>query len=127
MSREIDEVKQQVAIANRTLDELGLAENTLVMFSSDNGPEVPTDGRSRLSTEELAHRRYASSNGSLHNVSCRVDTEYLPPPFPKPLEERSVVASHFNDQALPFWPSTPRGFQVAKDLSAEDLAKRPGR
>ena len=26
----------------KTLDELDLAENTLVMFSSDNGPEVPT-------------------------------------------------------------------------------------
>lgn len=26
----------------KTLDELGLAENTLVMFGSDNGPEVPT-------------------------------------------------------------------------------------
>jgi arylsulfatase A-like enzyme len=25
-----------------TLDELGIADNTLVMFSSDNGPEVPT-------------------------------------------------------------------------------------
>jgi arylsulfatase A len=26
----------------KTLDELGVAENTLVMFGSDNGPEVPT-------------------------------------------------------------------------------------
>ena len=26
----------------KTLDELGIADNTLVMFSSDNGPEVPT-------------------------------------------------------------------------------------
>lgn len=26
----------------KTLDELGIADNTIVMFSSDNGPEVPT-------------------------------------------------------------------------------------
>ena len=72
-----------------------------------SGPEVPTDGRSRLSTEELAPRRYASSNGSLHNVSRRVYPEYLPPFFPKRLEKRSVIASHLDDQAVPVPSATP--------------------
>lgn len=38
----IYQLDQNVGELMKTLDELGVADNTLVIFSSDNGPEVPT-------------------------------------------------------------------------------------